>query len=509
MMRRTLGAAPRDVGRGRGPSRLTSEDRRRSGRSRATSGASLLAVRNAGSLPQRRPSRCCRSGDASRRGLGRIGIDENGGVLDVRAPAHRRALAGACALPHRRRSVATESEELAREKHGISPYAAACRNDRACVGLLLEALDDPASSVAALMSAMSPRQMSAARASSGKAAIPAMSGGGEAFRMARISNPMRSSPARRSASFSGSCPVTRRTGRAREARTASARSADQRLAAEIGDELVRAHPGRAAGGQDDRGDAHVFGGSARGCGLDLDLHEEAADAHRHHLGPAHGQAREQALEHPIEAVLLRAARAAGRAEHRRIAELGDEKKIAGIDRHAEMLDAASGGLDRGGNDVAPIGNGRGAEDDHDVGRSGERAAKRLGERLRLMRHALLEDDDRFGGLEALGQNLHRLRDDGGLEPRQKRGDRGDAAARIRRDADERRAHLRHRLLERVSRHGVRDDLHRRHHLARAHRAKRRQGREGDRLVDGVHGIDTGPVEPKHAASFPRTDWRGR
>ena len=92
----------------------------------------------------------------------------------------------------------------------------------------------------------------------------------------------------------------------------------------------------------------------------------------------------------------------------------------------------SGGLDRRGDDVAPIGNGRGAEDDHDVGRSRERAAKRLGKRRRLMRHTLLEDDRSLpAGVEALGENSIVFATTEGLSPGSKRGDRGDAPARIR------------------------------------------------------------------------------
>ena len=77
------------------------------------------------------------------------------------------------------------------------------------------------SSVDALMSAMSPRQMSAATASSGKAAMPAMSEVERPSAWRGLRTRTRSSRSRHSASFSGSCPVTRRTGRAREARTAS------------------------------------------------------------------------------------------------------------------------------------------------------------------------------------------------------------------------------------------------------------------------------------------------
>ena len=48
---------------------------------------------------------------------------------------------------------------------------------------------------------------------------------------------------------------------------------------------------------------------------------------------------EQPVQHPVESVLGRRARAARRAEHGRAVELAEEQQIAGIDRHAEMRDA--------------------------------------------------------------------------------------------------------------------------------------------------------------------------
>ena len=48
-------------------------------------------------------------------------------------------------------------------------------------------------------------------------------------------------------------------------------------------------------------------------------------------------------------------------------ELSDQDEIAGIDRHAEMLDAPARRLDRGRDHVAPVGDGRRAEHDHKLG----------------------------------------------------------------------------------------------------------------------------------------------
>ncbi len=53
----------------------------------------------------------------------------------------------------------------------------------------------------------------------------------------------------------------------------------------------------------------------------------------------HRQAGKQARQHPVETVFLRRARAARRAEHRAVPMAdADQHQIAGIDRHAEMLD---------------------------------------------------------------------------------------------------------------------------------------------------------------------------
>src|SRR5262249_24577027 len=56
-------------------------------------------------------------------------------------------------------------------------------------------------------------------------------------------------------------------------------------------------------------------------------------------------------------VFLRRTRAARCADHRTAAHGGDEQEIAGIDRHAEMLDAPADRRDRGGDHVAPVGDG--------------------------------------------------------------------------------------------------------------------------------------------------------
>ena len=146
--------------------------------------------------------------------------------------------------------------------------------------------------------------------------------------------------------------------------------AHQRLAADLGEQLVdRAHAGRAAGGEHDRGDAAALLRLRLGARLRPrhDLHQQAADAHAGDVLARHRQAGEQPHQHPVEAVFLRRARAARRAEHRLAAQPADQHQIAGIDRHAEMLDLAADRFDRGRDHVAPVGDGRGAEHDDQLG----------------------------------------------------------------------------------------------------------------------------------------------
>ena len=78
--------------------------------------------------------------------------------------------------------------------------------------------------------------------------------------------------------------------------------------------------------------------------------------------------------------------AARRADDRFALERTDEEQIARIDRHAEMLDGSARLFDRGGDDVAPVGNGRRAEDDDKLGLAGRLIGDRSRQRPRLVRH---------------------------------------------------------------------------------------------------------------------------
>ena len=112
------------------------------------------------------------------------------------------------------------------------------------------------------------------------------------------------------------------------------------------------------------------------------------------------EARQQSHEHPVETVFLRRTRAARCADHRTVARGSDEQKIAGIDRHAEMLDAPADRRDRGGDDVASVGNGGRPKHDDELGALPQHLLDRGCERALLMRHATLRDDAGARGCQA-------------------------------------------------------------------------------------------------------------
>src|SRR5262249_22831438 len=146
------------------------------------------------------------------------------------------------------------------------------------------------------------------------------------------------------------------------------RDAHQRLAADLGQQLVRpAHTGRAAGGEHDRGEAaagrHLALARLR-AGDDLPL--EAADPpaadiraapppYASATRPPPGHPAQELRQPPAKPLLIRVAPAAGRAEPGVPRRGRDQHEIAGIDRHAEMLDLAADRLDRRRDDVALVG----------------------------------------------------------------------------------------------------------------------------------------------------------
>ena len=97
-----------------------------------------------------------------------------------------------------------------------------------------------------------------------------------------------------------------------------------------------------------------------------------------------------------------------------------------------MLDIAAGPFDPDGDHVAPVGDGRGAEDHHevDIGHGGERPRHGLG----LVRHANLRDDGGAGGSKALCEVAKRLLHRRGFQSRQHCRDHRDTAKPVGRDA---------------------------------------------------------------------------
>ncbi len=64
-------------------------------------------------------------------------------------------------------------------------------------------------------------------------------------------------------------------------------------------------------------------------------------------------ASQNAIEYPVEAVFTRAAGAAGRSDHGHRADAAEYDEIAGINRHADMIDSAARTADGGRNDIVP------------------------------------------------------------------------------------------------------------------------------------------------------------
>ena len=159
--------------------------------------------------------------------------------------------------------------------------------------------------------------------------------------------------------------------------------ADERPAADLGQQLVRpAHAGRAAGREHNRRDALPFLGLGLGARLRPrhDFHQQPADAEAGDVLARHRKAGEQPHQNPVEAVFLGRARAAGRAEDGLPARLPDQHQIAGIDRHAEMLDASADRFDRRRDHVAAVGDGGGAEHHDQFGAFFQHLIDRLGDR---------------------------------------------------------------------------------------------------------------------------------
>ncbi len=234
-----------------------------------------------------------------------------------------------------------------------------------------------------------------------------------------------------------------------------------------------------------------------------DLHQQSADTQSCDVLARHRQAREQPHQDPVEAVFLRRARAARRAEDRLALYVPDQHQVAGIDRHAEMLDLAAHRLDRGRNNIAAVGDGGGAEHHHQLGALLQHFVDGLGHSALLMGHAALGDDDSAGRRQPNLGDAKRLLDHLGGEPRQQGRNDAYFLDLVRRNADERLAGDLERGVERGLPDRERNDLHRRDHLAFDHRLERRQSRESDRLIDPVEVVNGVFVDHQDAGLFSK------
>ncbi len=214
-----------------------------------------------------------------------------------------------------------------------------------------------------------------------------------------------------------------------------------RLPFELGDELGLIEAARgakarcAAGGENDGGD--LIQRPRRGCGREAISIRRPPTPIARMSASVIGTPASTRCKHPIEAVLLRRARAARRADDRRRPSAAEQQQVAGIDRHAEPFDAPADRLDRGRNDVAPVGDRRRAEHDQRVAPIGE-PSRASPPAVDFVRDALVRDDPRARGRQARLEQTQGLGDDARLQARQQRRDDADPHRAKRRDSHGRR-----------------------------------------------------------------------
>ena len=122
--------------------------------------------------------------------------------------------------------------------------------------------------------------------------------------------------------------------------------------------------------------------------------------------------------------------------------MAEQQQIAGIDRHAEMIDPAAGRHDRRRDHIAPVEDRRGAVDQQHLDPVAECVANPCSEFAGRMGAALLEDERAAERREPALGHLAGLVEDAFLEPRQPGLDQPDRARPERRDAQQRTARRR-------------------------------------------------------------------
>ena len=257
-------------------------------------------------------------------------------------------------------------------------------------------------------------------------------------------------------------------------------------------------------------------GAGRGCAFARlrprgDLGQQAADAHAHDVAAGDRQPAAKPLQHPVEAVELWRAAAAGQAQHRPPSQPRQQQQVAGIDRHAEMLDRAAGSLDAGGQDVVAVGDGRGAGDQHHVaaGRHGRadgrghggRGRARSASRRRARRATAARRSRVIRTVLSSTFAARSAARSGSAAARQGRNgatrSSGPSASAVRQRSSSAR------------RDGERDDLDGRHHLPRLDHGMLGQRGERHRLVDPVEAVDPVAIDDQQSARRAHADWRAR
>ena len=187
----------------------------------------------------------------------------------------------------------------------------------------------------------------------------------------------------------------------------------------------------------------AFSGSRLGARLRPrhDFHQQAADAHAGDVLARHRQAGEQPHQHPVEAVFLRRARAARRAEHR----------LARAPAPISIRLPGSTGMPKCSISPPTASTAAGMTSRRSAMAEAPNTIDQLGARLAaprrspcasarlLVRHAALGDDRGAGRRQPLLGDLQRLLDHLGRKARQQRRDDADLADLVGRDADERLA----------------------------------------------------------------------
>jgi hypothetical protein len=181
--------------------------------------------------------------------------------------------------------------------------------------------------------------------------------------------------------------------------------------------------------------------------------------------------------------------------------MAQQQHVAGIDRHAEMIDPAAGHLDRLRDHIAPVDDDRGAVHEHDVSAlfdGGDDARRQFRHGVSA---ALLGDQPAAECGKALLGDVAGLVEDAFLEAGEPRLDQRNVA-RHESGYSQQRLAIRGeicRLGDRRLRHGERDDLDRRDHLARLDDGEGGQGAQRHRLVHQVELVEPVAVEHQQAA----------